>query len=165
MEALLQNNNLQKLELPGKTKGDRLKNLICFSHDKGGLNTDVEFVDHLLKPYVKKVEDGQEKVRMMKTTSPINLSLEELAKFCQRYSIIKLSLFGSILREDFSPQSDIDVLVEFEPEKTPGLAIVTMEDELSKMMKRQVDLRTSADLSHYFRSSVLAEARVIYEQN
>lgn len=101
----------------------------------------------------------------MKTKWTIDLSLKEIPEFCQRHSIQKLSLFGSILRDDFSNDSDVDILVEFEPGKTPGLAIVTMEDELSKIFKRQVDLRTPADLSHYFRSSVLAEARVIYEQN
>ena len=101
----------------------------------------------------------------MKTAFPIGLSIEEIAKFCQKHSIRKLSLFGSILRDDFSPESDVDVLAEFEPGKTPGLAIIKMEDELSEMIERQVDLRTPADLSHYFRSSVLAEARTVYEQN
>lgn len=101
----------------------------------------------------------------MKTAFPIGLSLEEIPKFCRKHSIRKLSLFGSILRDDFSPKSDVDVLVEFEPGKTPGLAIIKMEDELSEMIERQVDLKTPADLSHYFRSSVLAEARNIYEQN
>ena len=101
----------------------------------------------------------------MKTTFPIDISLEEIPKFCQKHSIRKLSLFGSILREDFTSQSDVDVLVEFEPGKTPGLAIITIEDELSEIINRQVDLRTPADLSRYFRSSVLAEARTIYEQS
>lgn len=101
----------------------------------------------------------------MKTTIPIELSLEKISLFCQKHSIRRLSLFGSILRKDFSKSSDVDVLVEFEPGKTPGLAIITMEDELSQIIKRQVDLRTPADLSHYFRSSVLSEARVIYEQS
>ncbi len=99
------------------------------------------------------------------TTLPINLSSEEIKQFCQRYSIRKLSLFGSVLRDDFTRESDVDVLVEFEPGKTPGLAIITMEDELSNMINRQIDLRTSADLSRYFREQVLAESMVIYEQN
>lgn len=75
----------------------------------------------------------------MKTKFPIDLSLKEIPEFCQRNSIQKLSLFGSILRDDFNPESDVDILVEFEPGKIPGLAIVSMEDELSKMVKRQVD--------------------------
>ena len=77
----------------------------------------------------------------------------------------KLSLFGSVLGDNFTMESDVDVLVEFEQGKTPGLAIITMSDELSSIIKRQIDLRTSADLSRYFREQVLAEAMVIYEQN
>lgn len=102
---------------------------------------------------------------MKKTTLPINFYPEEIKQFCQRHSLRKLSLFGSVLRDDFTKESDVDVLVEFEPGKTPGLAIITMEDELSNMRNRQIDLRTSADLSRYFREQVLAEAMVIYEQN
>lgn len=63
---------------------------------------------------------------MNQTTFAIDLSSEEIKQFCQRYSIRKLSLFGSVLRDDFSPESDINFLVEFEPGKTPGLAIITM---------------------------------------
>jgi predicted nucleotidyltransferase len=100
---------------------------------------------------------------MKNTTLPINFSIEEIQKFCQRHSIRKLSLFGSVLRDDFTRESDVDVLVEFEPGKTPGLAIITMEDELSNIINRQIDLKTSADLSRYFRDQVLAEAMVIYE--
>jgi len=102
---------------------------------------------------------------MKKTTLLIHLSQEEIKQFCQRHSIRKLSLFGSVLRNDFTRESDVDVLVEFELGKTPGLAIITMEDELSNIIKRQIDLRTAADLSRYFREQVLAEALVIYEQN
>ena len=102
---------------------------------------------------------------MKQTTLPINLSQEEIQQFCQRHSIRKLSLFGSVLSDDFTKESDVDVLVEFESGKTPGLAIITMEDELSNMINRQIDLRTSADLSRYFREQVLAEAIVIYEKN
>jgi predicted nucleotidyltransferase len=102
---------------------------------------------------------------MKQKTLPIKLSQEEINHFCQRHSIRKLFLFGSVLRDDFTKESDVDVLVEFEPGKTPGLAIITMEDELSSIINRQIDLRTSADLSRYFREQVLAEAMVIYEQN
>ena len=102
---------------------------------------------------------------MQQTTLPIDLSLEEIKQFCQRHSIRKLSLFGSVLRDNFTKESDVDILVEFEPGKTPGLAIITMQDELSTMTNRQVDLRTPADLSRYFRDRVLAEAIVIYDQN
>ena len=100
---------------------------------------------------------------MKQKTLPIYLSEEDIKEFCQRHSIRKLSLFGSVLRDDFTKESDVDVLVEFQPGKTPGLAIVTIEDELSNIINRQVDLRTIADLSRYFRSEVLMEAIVIYE--
>ena len=102
---------------------------------------------------------------MKQNTLTINLSPEEINHFCQSYSIRKLSLFGSVLRDDFTKESDVDVLVEFEPGKTPGLDIITMEDELSSIINRQIDLRTLADLSRYFREQVLIEAMVIYEQN
>ena len=102
---------------------------------------------------------------MKQKTLPIDLSQEEIKQFCQRHSIRKLSLFGSVLRDDFTEESDVDVLVEFKAEKTPGLAIITMEDELSNIIHRQIDLRTSADLSRYFREQVVAEAMVIYEQD
>ena len=69
-----------------------------------------------------------------------------------------------MLRHDFTTESDIDILVEFEPGKTPGLAIIRIEDELSHLLGRVVDLRTPKDLSRYFRDWVLQEAMVIYEQ-
>ncbi len=97
-------------------------------------------------------------------TLPIDLPNAEINQFCQRYHIQKLSLFGSVLRDDFTAKSDVDVLVEFELGKTPGLAIVRMEDELSHLLGRVVDLRTPADLSRYFRDRVLQEAMVIYDQ-
>ncbi|ACK69452.1 DNA polymerase beta domain protein region [Gloeothece citriformis PCC 7424] len=98
-------------------------------------------------------------------TLPINLPLEKIQRFCKYYHIRKLSLFGSVLREDFTEESDVDVLVEFEEGKTPGLSIITMEDELSEIIKRKIDLRTRGDLSHYFREKVINESLVIYEQN
>lgn len=102
---------------------------------------------------------------MKQTTLAIDLPKEEIKQFCQRYSIRKLSLFGSVLRDDFTEESDLDVLVEFEAGKTPGLAIITMQDELSKMTNCRVDLRTPVDLSRYFRDRVLSEAIVIYDRN
>ncbi|MBR8831038.1 MAG: hypothetical protein N5P05_001981 [Chroococcopsis gigantea SAG 12.99] len=102
---------------------------------------------------------------MQKTTLPINLPLEEIQQFCKRYWIRKLSLFGSVLRGDFTTESDVDVLVEFQQGKTPGLAIITMQDEFSSIIHRQVYLRASSDLSRYFRERVVEEALVIYEQN
>lgn len=91
----------------------------------------------------------------------------EIALFCQRYHIRKLSLFGSVLRDDFTAESDVDFLVEFEPGKTPGFfKIVSMEMELSKLLEgRKIDLRTPNELSIYFRDRVMAEAVVQYVKN
>ncbi len=87
-----------------------------------------------------------------------------IADFCQRHHIRKLSFFGSVLREDFNDQSDIDVLVEFDPEHTPGLiSLARMEIELSDILGcRAVDLRTPEDLSRYFRAEVMKSAEVQY---
>jgi predicted nucleotidyltransferase len=87
---------------------------------------------------------------------------EQLAAFCRQHHIRKLSLFGSILRDDFGPDSDIDVLVEFEPGRVPGLEFFAIQDELSNMLGRAVDLHTPQFLSQYFRESVQSEAEVQY---
>ncbi|AFZ28787.1 DNA polymerase beta domain protein region [Gloeocapsa sp. PCC 7428] len=98
-------------------------------------------------------------------TLPIDLPKAEIYQLCQQHCIRKLALFGSVLCDDFTKDSDIDVLVEFEVGKIPGLAIVRMEDELSHLLGRVVDLRTPADLSCYFRDRVLQEAMIVYEQD
>jgi predicted nucleotidyltransferase len=88
----------------------------------------------------------------------------QIAAFCQKHHISKLSLFGSVLRSDFTPDSDIDVLVEFETGFVPGfISLSKMEIELSNILERQVDLRTPAELSRYFRQDVLDSAIVQYE--
>ena len=94
----------------------------------------------------------------------LRLSQDELAAFCRRHHIAKLSLFGSILHEGFSASSDIDVLVEFEQRHVPGfLGLAAMERELSALLGgRPVDLRTPEDLSRYFRDEVLDAAVVQY---
>lgn len=86
----------------------------------------------------------------------------EIESYCRRNHIRSLSLFGSVLRDDFTDTSDIDVLVEFEPGHTPGWAFFAMQDELSAILGRRVDLNTAMDLSKYFREEVLAEARPFY---
>ncbi len=97
--------------------------------------------------------------------SHIKLPARELADFCKSNRIRKLSLFGSILNDRFGPNSDIDVLVEFEPDAVIGLlAMARMERELSAIFGRKVDLRTPEDLSRYFRHEVLAMAEVQYER-
>ena len=96
----------------------------------------------------------------------IDLPQEIIADFCYRHHIRRLSLFGSVLREDFRPDSDVDVLVEFEQGCEPGFfGLARMERELSGLLGgRKVDLRTPEDLSRYFRDDVLAEAEVRYAQ-
>lgn len=91
---------------------------------------------------------------------------ESLAQFCQQHHIRKLSIFGSALREDFRPDSDVDVLVEFQPGHVPGLLrLAGMELELSSLLGgRKVDMNTPNCLSRYFRDRVLAEAKVQYVQ-
>ncbi len=88
--------------------------------------------------------------------------MEEVRAFCRRWKVTEFALFGSVLREAFWPQSDVDVLVEFEPGNVPGLAFFDMEAELSAILGRKVDLNTPAFLSRYFRDAVLDEAEVEY---
>lgn len=95
----------------------------------------------------------------------IQISKEEIAEFCKENQIRKFSLFGSVLRKDFNPQSDIDVLVEFKPGKRVGLLRMgRMVNELSILFKRPVDLRTPADLSRYFREEVVNSAEIQYAE-
>ena len=96
-----------------------------------------------------------------------NLTKEQIADFCQKNYIKKFAYFGSVLRDDFRSDSDIDVLVEFDHNKHPiGLfEVVRMELELSDIIGRKVDLRTPQDLSRYFRDKVVVEAEVQYEGN
>jgi uncharacterized protein len=100
------------------------------------------------------------------TRARIKLPRAEIAVFCRRHHIRKLALFGSVLRDDFRPDSDIDVLVEFEPGHIPGLIrLAGMELELSELFGgRKVDMNTPMCLSPYFRDEVLAEAEVLYVQ-
>ncbi len=92
----------------------------------------------------------------------IPLNQEKIARFCRKHHIRKLAFFGSVLREDFRPDSDVDVLVEFEPGHAPGLGFFTMEAELSEILGHKVDLNTPNFLSRYFRDQVVAEAEVQY---
>jgi len=98
------------------------------------------------------------------SNSKIKLPGEKIAEFCKKNHIRTLSLFGSVLGDDFSSDSDIDFLVEFTPGKVPGLiGFSRMERELSEILSgRKVDLRTPQDLSKYFREEVLARAEVKY---
>lgn len=93
---------------------------------------------------------------------PIGVDREALSAFCRKHHIRKLSFFGSVLREDFGNESDVDVLVEFEPAHVPGLAFFTMETELSAILRRKVDLNTLHFLSPRFREQVAAQAQPQY---
>jgi predicted nucleotidyltransferase len=92
----------------------------------------------------------------------IEVNQHEVERFCLRHRIRRLALFGSVLRDDFGPDSDVDVLVEFEDGHVPGLAFFAMEAELSKILGRKVDLNTLQFLSRHFRDDVLAEAEDQY---
>jgi uncharacterized protein len=96
---------------------------------------------------------------------PIALDLDILKEFCQAHHIRKLALFGSVLREDFHPESDVDMLVEFEPGTEIGLiGFSALEIELSNILGHKVDLNTPQDLSLLFREKVLSLAQVLYER-
>lgn len=93
----------------------------------------------------------------------IQIDQSRVADFCRRHQVRRLALFGSVLRDDFRPDSDVDVLVEFAPESHAGLfELARMEAELAELVGRKVDLRTPAELSRYFRDEVLATAEVQY---
>ena len=96
----------------------------------------------------------------------VSMPREQIAAFCQKHGIRRLAIFGSALRDDFRPDSDVDVLVEFAPDRIPTLLqIAAMERELSQVLGgRKVDLRTPEDLSRYFRQQVIQEAEVQYAQ-
>ena len=90
------------------------------------------------------------------------ISKEKIEEFCRKHHIGKLALFGSVLREDFRSESDVDVLVEFEPGHVPGLAFFSMEEELSEILGHKVELHTPQFLSRYFRDRVMADAEIQY---
>jgi len=98
-------------------------------------------------------------------SSHIRVDREKIADLCKRHHIRRLAFFGSALRSDLGPESDIDVLVEFEPGHTPGFAFFQIQDELTALLGRRVDLNTPQFLSRYFRDEVLREAEVQYAQD
>lgn len=94
---------------------------------------------------------------------PLEYSQDKLAELCKQYHVQRLSLFGSRLKGTAKPDSDIDILVEFEPGKTPGLAFFRLEDELSKLFGGEVELSTPNFLSTFFRDEVVKTARPLYD--
>ena len=94
----------------------------------------------------------------------INIPKEEIVDFCRRNRIRRLALFGSVLRDDFRPESDVDILVEFEPGARVGMiGLAGMEIELSCILGRQVEMHTFKGLNPHFRNEVLEQAEVQYE--
>ena len=92
----------------------------------------------------------------------IDVDQDRIAGFCRRHHIRKLSFFGSVLRDDFGPESDVDVLVEFDSGHVPGFEFFTMQQELADMIGRKVDLSTAGFLSRHFRDQVIETAEVVY---
>jgi predicted nucleotidyltransferase len=93
----------------------------------------------------------------------VEIPREKIAEFCRRHHIRRLALFGSILRNDFRPESDVDVLVEFEAGTKVGLRFFAIERELSELFGRSVDLNTPGFLGKYYREQVLQEAETQYD--
>lgn len=94
----------------------------------------------------------------------ITVDRQRIAEFCRKYHIRKLSLFGSVLGDNFRPDSDVDVLVAFEPGQIIGLRIIDIEDELARLFGRRVDLVSEKYLNHRIRDGVLAAAEVQYAE-
>ena len=100
----------------------------------------------------------------MPAKTNLKIPKEKIAEFCKKNNVRKFSLFGSALREDFTPDSDVDVLVEFEPDTRIGLIrLAGLELELCKIFGRKIDLNTPGFLSKYYRDQVLIEAEVQYD--
>jgi uncharacterized protein len=94
----------------------------------------------------------------------LHIPKDRITEFCERNHIVRLAVFGSALRDDFSRESDVDVLVEFEEGHTPGFAFFDLQDELSDLIGRKVDLCTPGFLSRYFRDDVMRQAEVQYSR-
>ena len=98
----------------------------------------------------------------------IEIPVDRIAAFCQRNHISRLALFGSVLRDDFAPESDVDVLVKFEPGTRVGLAFINLQDELSNVLGRRVDMSTFEGVERsrnwLLRAEILDSAEVVYEQ-
>ncbi len=97
-------------------------------------------------------------------SSRISIPADAVRDFCVRNHVRRLALFGSVLRDDFTDRSDVDVLIEYEPGKTPGLAFFRHQRELAKLLGRDIDLNTPRFLGRYYEDHVRREALPIYEQ-
>lgn len=93
----------------------------------------------------------------------LQIDKKQVIEFCRRHHVRKFAFFGSVLRDDFRPDSDVDVLIEFEPEHIPGLIrLMAMQLEFSDLIGREADFRAPGDLSRHFRERVMVEAEVLY---
>jgi uncharacterized protein len=110
------------------------------------------------------VNEGLESLYNIDMPLAIQVNQQKIRRFCRKHHIRRLAFFGSVLRTDFSPESDVDVLVEFMPGYTPGLQFFAMQEELSHILERKVDLNTLQFLSGYFRNEVAEAAEIQYEQ-
>lgn len=95
-------------------------------------------------------------------TPKIHIPQAQIEALCHRNRVRRLALFGSVLRDDFGPQSDVDILVEFQPGTTMGLRFFGLQEELTALIGRPVDLNTPGFISPYFREEVLANAEDVY---
>lgn len=100
----------------------------------------------------------------MTAQTAVPIAADQIAAFCLRHHITRLWLFGSVLRADFRPDSDVDVLVEFDPAHIPGWEIVSIQEELSALLGRDVELSMPDALSRHTRTPILQSARLIYER-
>ena len=96
-------------------------------------------------------------------TPQIDFNRTQLEKLCRKYAVRRLALFGSVIRDDFSDDSDVDILVEFQPGTMIGLSFFSLQEDLSLLLGRQVDLSTPGFLSPRIREKVASEARLVYE--
>lgn len=92
----------------------------------------------------------------------LNIPSKQISDFCQHHHIRRLAFFGSVLNESFGLDSDVDILVEFDPEHIPGFAFFDMEEDLSALLGRKVELHTAAFLSPYIREEVLSTVQEVY---
>ncbi len=96
-------------------------------------------------------------------TPQIKIDRNQLEKLCKEFGVRRLALFGSVIRDDFGDDSDVDILVEFEPETKVGFSFFSLQKELSDLLGRQVDLSTPGFLSPRIRDKISEEARLVYE--
>ena len=99
---------------------------------------------------------------MIAMSPHIAIDRSDLAEFCRQHHIRRFALFGSVLRDDFKPESDVDVLVEFQTGHVPGFAFFDLQEELGRLLGRRVDVHTPASLSRFFRERVVREAQDQY---